>query len=272
MLLTSILPWVIVFYLSSTNERQILQKNISRSTNEELHDLCTSRFYNLKKVKVLNTNGKKILKNWLMKFHLYIDKNENDRLSYQNHTVILRSNDGYSIRKPFNLRLCTERNNKVLLYKLEVVHYFKNRVRRSSSSNETNTLNQSWSSDIFEQKYMDEQGLEITVKVPRGGIKTGRSRQNRNHLQHRSDGLDKKTTVSSLSEAISKREDIMKTTTSPPTTTDTTSTITSRPLSESCQRYKITIESVIFWASNQLDKLEKGEIVDAGCETKVPTQ
>ncbi|CAF4946893.1 unnamed protein product [Pieris macdunnoughi] len=152
-------------------------------------------------------------------------------------------------KKQLNLSLC-DSHNRLLLYKLEITHFVKSRSKQSRKV--TNNLEQSWSSDMFEQKFTDERGLEITVKVPRG------HRTNSSHRHHGSRGEE-------IDNESAKRVTLMEMVNS-----STITSTTSYPLSESCQQFKMTLEGVIYWSYDQLDKLKTGEINGTGCLSKIP--
>lgn len=255
MLFTSLLPWVIVFSIQRDEDGvySTFEKSISQSIDVDLRDLCVSNNnFILKKVKLLNLNGDHFVKNWLMKFYFYGYKS-NASFPRNDTVITVRSNE----MKQLNLSLC-DSNNRLLLYKLEITHYVKSRPKRSSKI--SNNLEQSWSSDMFEQKFTDERGLEITVKVPRG---------HRTNSSSRHHGLkDKEIVDDESAKRVTLMEMVNSSTTTTPSTTEVSTT--SYPLSESCQQYKMTLEGVIYWSYDQLDKLNTGQINGTNCLSKIP--
>lgn len=264
MLFTTLLPWVIVFYMQRVENgvNSSFKKNISQSLHEDLRDLCVSSIINLKKVKLVDANGEYPVKNWLMKFYLYENNNNSNENHFtfpRNHTVITIRNNEME-KKHLNLRLC-DGDDQLLLYKLEVTHY----VSRSKRSDRLkNNLEQSWSSDMFEQKFTDERGLEISVKVPRG-VKTNGSHRHHPHHSSRDEEFDLKDDERTMQTELINST----TTTTTEVTTEATTLTTSYPLSETCQQYKMMVESVIIWSYNQLEKLKTGEIEGTGCLSKM---
>ncbi|CAB3251404.1 unnamed protein product [Arctia plantaginis] len=83
------------------------------------------------------------------------------------HSTILRSIFNVDKAPEINITLRSE-SNTLLLYKLEITR-FPHHHRSKRSGWEGSTLQQKLSSNLYEQAYRDKRGLEISVKVPRGG-------------------------------------------------------------------------------------------------------
>lgn len=154
MIFTNIVPWVTVLYLWRDNG-EISEKYVSRFIGADLEGLCKDNGYILKRIKMINMNGKHFVDDWLMKFYVESSKK----------AVIIHDYDDGDL----NLNLCGS-DRQPLLYKLEIEHFLKSRLKRSGNKKDylKNTLNQMLPINVFDQKYTDENGLEITVKVPMG--------------------------------------------------------------------------------------------------------
>ncbi|CAB3229484.1 unnamed protein product [Arctia plantaginis] len=130
--------------------------------------------------------------------------------------------------------------------------------RDNSSEMETRIISRTLSEDLMDLCTYDgqwnirgdERGLEISVKVPRGGKIT---------TLKPNEGSEGTTTELWGEKEITENSPLPI-------------LVTDKPLSEKCMAYRRVIESVLHWAHHQLDKLGGNEMSDVECEASIPTK